>query len=115
MIGYIEFAILINFEKTHYRDVCGHMYTEFQEALYRPSIIDPNDRLIFVLFGENVFKVDSVVAKVDSFEGVKSAGVYILTKWQYYDDWIIRKIDERLLPQRPLSHKSIKAAATPLV
>lgn len=32
MIGYIEFAILINFEKTHYRDVCGRMYTEFQEA-----------------------------------------------------------------------------------
>jgi DNA-binding Lrp family transcriptional regulator len=116
MIGYIQFAILINFEKTHYRDVCERMYREFQEnILYRPSIIDPNDQLIFVLFGENVFKVDSVLAKVDSFEGVKSADVYILTKWQYYDDWIIRKIDERLLPQRPLSHKSMKAAPTPFV
>ncbi|MDQ6866566.1 MAG: Lrp/AsnC family transcriptional regulator [Thermoproteota archaeon] len=97
MIGYIQFAILINFEKTHYRDVCERMYTEFQEnILYRPSIIDPNDRLIFVLFAENVFKVDSVLAKVDSLAGVKSADVYILTKWQYYDDWIIRKIDEKL-------------------
>jgi DNA-binding Lrp family transcriptional regulator len=134
MVGYIQFAILINFEKTHYRDVCERMYTEFQEnilyrpsmidlqenilyrhsmidlqenILYRPSMIDPNDWLIFVLFGENVFKVDSVLAKVDSFAGVKSADVYILVKWQYYDDWIIREIDERLLP---LSRKSIKVA-----
>jgi hypothetical protein len=87
------------------------MYTEFQEnILYHPSVIDPNDSLIFVLFGENVFKVDSVLAKVDSFEGVKSADVYILIKWQYYDNWIIREIDERLLPQRPLVRKSIKVA-----
>jgi DNA-binding Lrp family transcriptional regulator len=112
MIGYIQFAILINVEKSHYRDVYERMYSEFQEnILYHPSTIDPNDRLIFVLFGENVFMIDFILAKVDSFEGVKSADVYILTKWQYYDDWIIREIDERLLPLRPpLSRKSIKVA-----
>jgi hypothetical protein len=83
---------------------------EFQEnILYRPSIIDPDDRLIFVLFAENVFMVDFILAKVDSFEGVKNAAAYILTKLQYYNDWIIREIDERLLPQRPLG-KSIKTA-----
>ena len=112
MIGYVQFAILINFEKTHYRNVCERMYTEFQEnILYRPSIIDPDDRLIFVLFGENVFMIDFILAKIDSFEGVKSADVYILTKWKYYNDWIIREIDERLLSQRPLSDKSIKASS----
>jgi DNA-binding Lrp family transcriptional regulator len=111
MIGYVQFAILINIEKTHYRNVCERMYTEFQEnILYRPSMIDPDDRLIFVLFGENVFMIDFILAKVDSFEGVKNADVYILVKWQYYDDWIIREIDERLLSQRPLSSKSIKVA-----
>ena len=46
------------------------MYSEFQEnILYRPSIIDPNDLLIFILFGENVFTIDFVLAKVDTFEG----------------------------------------------
>jgi len=117
MIGYVQFAILINVEKSHYRDVYERMYSEFQEnILYRPSIIDPNDLLIFILFGENVFTVDSILAKVDSFEGVRRADVYIVTKLQYYNDWIVREIEERLLPpQRPLSHKSIKAAGTPLV
>jgi len=117
MIGYVQFAILINVEKSHYRDVYERMYSEFQEnILYRPSIIDPNDLLIFILFGENVFTVDSILAKVDSFEGVRGADVYIVTKLQYYNDWIVREIEERLLsPQRPLSHKSIKAASTPLV
>lgn len=34
------------------------------------------------------------LARVNSFEGVKSADVYILTKWQYYDDWIMKEINE---------------------
>ena len=77
------------------------MYTEFQEnILYFPSITDLNDPLIFVLFGENVFMIDLVLAKVDSFDGVKNADVYILSKLQYHDDWIIREIDEKLLRQR---------------
>ena len=78
----------------------------FQEnILYVPSVIDPNDWLLFVLFGKNVFTVDLILAKVDSFEGVKSADGYILTKWQYYDDWIMREIEEKLLLP-PLSRNS---------
>jgi DNA-binding Lrp family transcriptional regulator len=110
MIGYVQFGIPIITVKSHYRSVYERMYLEFQEnILYCPSVIDPDDRLTFVLFGENVFMVDSVLAKVDSFEGVKSADAYIVTKLQYYDDWAIREIDERLLPL-PLSRKSIKVA-----
>ena len=67
---YVQFAILINIEKSHDRDVYERIYSEFQEIiLYRPSIIDPNDLLIFILFGENVFTIDFVLAKVDTFEG----------------------------------------------
>jgi len=107
MIGYVQFTILISVEKSHYRSVCEHMYMEFQEnVLYHPSTIDPDDLLIFVLFGENVFMIDFILSTVDSFEGVKNVDVYILTKWQYYDDWIIRKIDERLC--RIVSPKSIQ-------
>ena len=101
MIGYVQFAIVINVEKAHYRNVRELIHREFQESiLYHPSIIDPNDSLTFVLYGENVFKVDSVLATVDSIEWVRSADIYILTKLQYYDDWIIREIDERLGPQQ---------------
>ncbi len=101
--------------KSYYRSVYERMYSEFQEnILYCPSVIDPNDRLTFVLFAENIFKVDSVLAKVDSFEGVKSADAYIVTKLQYYDDWIIKEIDKRLLPL-PLSRKSIKMAGALMV
>jgi hypothetical protein len=98
MIGYVQFAIPIITVKSHYRSVYERMYSEFQEnILYSPSVIDPNNRLTFILFGENVFTVDSVLAKVDSFEGVERADIYILTKIRYYRDWIIREIDERLL------------------
>jgi DNA-binding Lrp family transcriptional regulator len=98
MIGYVQFAIPIIAVKSHYRSVYERMYSEFQEnILYNPSEIDPDDRMTFILFGENVFTVDSVLAKVNSFEGVKWADAFILTKLQYYHDWIIKEIDERLL------------------
>ena len=100
MIGYIQFSMPIVVAKSHYRSIIERMYSEFQEnILYVPSVIDPNGWLIYVLFAENVFSVDSILSKIDSFEGVKSADVYIRIKWQYYEDWIIREIDKRLLPQ----------------
>jgi DNA-binding Lrp family transcriptional regulator len=97
MIGYIQFAIPIITTKFHRRSVIERMYSEFQASiLYSPSVIDSEDRLTFVLFSENVFTVDSVLTKVSSFKGVKSADVYILTKWQYHDDWIIKEINNRI-------------------
>lgn len=87
MVGYVQFCILIIAAKSHYRSIYERMYSEFQERiLYRQSVIEPDDLLIFVLFGENVFTADSVLAKVDSFEGVKMADAFIVTELQYYDD-----------------------------
>ena len=98
MIGYIQFAIPIIVAKPHYHKVRERMYSEFQtNILYSPSVIQPEDQLTFVLFGENVFVVDYVLARVNSFTGVNSADAYILTEWQYYDDWILKEIKKRLL------------------
>jgi DNA-binding Lrp family transcriptional regulator len=106
MIGYIQFVIPIIVAKSHYHNVLERMYSEFQaNILYSPSVIQPENQLTFVLFGENVFVVDYVLAKVNSFAGVNNADAYILTKWQYYDDWILKEINNRLL-LRPLLPKS---------
>jgi DNA-binding Lrp family transcriptional regulator len=105
MIGYIQFVIPIIVAKSHY-DVLERMYSEFQASiLYSPSIIQPENQLTFVLYGENVFMVDDILIKVNSFAGVNSADAYILTKWQYYDDWIMKEINKRLL-LRPMLQRS---------
>ena len=109
MIGYIQFVIPIITTKFHRRSVLERMYSEFQaNILYSPSVIDSEDRLTFVLFSENVFTIDSVLDKVSSFEGVKSADVYILTKWQYHDDWIMKIISNRISQRQPFLYRSIK-------
>ena len=106
MIGYIQFVIPITVAKFHYHNVRERMYSEFQaNILYSSSVIEPEDQLTFVLFGENVFVIDYVLARVNSFAGVKSADAYILTKLQYYDDWIMKEINKRLL-LRPVLHRS---------
>ena len=105
MIGYIQFVIPIIVAKSHYHNVRERMYSEFQKnILYSPSVIQPENQLTFVLFGENVFVVDYVLARVNSFAGVNSADAYILTKWQYYHDWIMKEINNRLL-LRPVLHR----------
>jgi DNA-binding Lrp family transcriptional regulator len=107
MIGYIQFVISITVAKSHYHNVLERMYSEFQEnILYRTSLIEPEDHLTFVFFGENVFVVDHVLARVNSFAGVKSADVYMLTEWQYYDDWIMKEINSRLLLRPILRNRS---------
>jgi DNA-binding Lrp family transcriptional regulator len=106
MIGYVQFVIPITVAKSQYHNVLERMYSEFQaNILYSPSVIEPKDRLAFVLFGENVFAVDYALARVNSFAGVTSADAYILTKWQYHDDWIMKEINKRLL-LRPILHRS---------
>ncbi len=106
MIGYIQFVIPITVAKSQYHNILERMYSEFQaNILYSPSVIQPEDQLTFILFGENVFVVDYVLARVNSFAGVKSADAYILTKLQYYDDWIMKEINKRLL-LRPILHRS---------
>lgn len=76
MIGYIQFAIPIITTKFYRQSILERMYSEFQtNILYSPSVIDSEERLTFVLFAENVFTVDSILAKVTSFKGVKSADV----------------------------------------
>ena len=51
------------------------------------------------------FQADYVLARVNSFVGVTNADAYILTKWQYYHDWIMKEINNRLL-LRPVLHRS---------
>jgi DNA-binding Lrp family transcriptional regulator len=105
MIGYIQFVIPIIVAKSQYHNVLERMYSEFQtNILYSPSIIQPENQLTFVLFGENVFVVDRVLARVNSFTGVNSADAYILTKWHYYDNWIMKEINKRLLVH-PVLHR----------
>lgn len=105
MIGYIQFAVPIVTTKFHRRSVLEHLYSEFQEnILYNPSVIDSEDRLTFVFFAENIFTVDSVLDRISHFEGVKSADAYILTKWQYHDEWIVNEIDNRISQRKQLLH-----------
>lgn len=98
MTGYIQFAIPIITSRFNRRRVIERIYSEsLENILYSPSVIDGEDRLLFVLFAENVFTVDSILSNVISFAGVESADVYILTKWQYHFGGIIKEIDNKIL------------------
>ncbi len=54
------------------------------------------DRIFAVLSCTNIPTVDSILEKLESYEGVKQIEPYITTKLIYYQDWLQREIGKRL-------------------
>ena len=69
--------------------------------------VPKNKRIEYEIFAVDVLYSDTLYTIV-------SLSSTILTKLQYYDDWIITEIDERLLP-RPLSRDSIKVVGASIL
>ena len=84
----------------------------------RPNLWLKNKRIEYEIFAVDALYSDILydfrLKKIHSEPGSVSLSSAILTKLQYYDDWIIREIDERLLP-RPLSRKSMKVTGAFMV
>ena len=47
--------------------------------------------------GNDVFAIDSMFKKIQSFQGVKKVELYVFTKIGYHRDWIASEIDHRLI------------------
>ena len=62
-----------------------------------------------VLFGQDIFTVDSILNKIQSLEGVEDSELSILTKITYHKDWAIKEINQRISSSLPPSkHFSLK-------
>ena len=95
------------------------MSTMGEYAPGRPNLWPKNKRIEYEIFAVDALYSDILYdflteKKFHSEPGSVSLSSAILTKLQYYDDWIIREIDKRLLP-RPLSRKSIRATGAFMV
>jgi len=99
LIGYIEFAVLMNIDMSHHRNIVERIYHELQEYL----LFIPNGyqkEVIFaVFFCANVPKVNSVLRKLESYDGVNRVEIFITTSLVHCQDWLKREIDKRIKDQ----------------
>jgi DNA-binding Lrp family transcriptional regulator len=95
--GYIQFAIAISVNERFYHQVLERIYRELSEnLLVQPAITNPNDLIVLIMFSQDIFTVDSIHRRIESFDGVKHAELDILTGITLTQEWMVNEVEQRL-------------------
>jgi DNA-binding Lrp family transcriptional regulator len=95
--GYIQFVIVISVKETLYQYVLECIYRELSgNLLLQAPITSPDNLIVLIMFSQDIFTVDSILRKVESFDGVKTAELDILTGITLSQDWMVNEIERRL-------------------
>jgi DNA-binding Lrp family transcriptional regulator len=96
MKGYSYFSILAQADNNLFQDIIKRIYSELPRYLLRHPTLIHKDVIILNLYSENVFDIETIFRKVESFPGVKKAEVFQPLDIKWPQDWLIKEIDERL-------------------
>jgi DNA-binding Lrp family transcriptional regulator len=96
LIGYIEFALIIDVDMKFHGNVCDTISYEMEEyLLFIPNVY--KDNVIFaVFFCANIPTLDFILTRLQSYKGVKKIDLFITTRLAFYQDWLKREINKRL-------------------
>ena len=109
MRGYIVSVVWANTEKGSYRDVLEKSYLDLKDSffLYSPAL-GQQDMIYWVFCTTDVFVLDSVLKRIESYTGVRKVDVFIPTHIEYHKEVIIREIERKLVEgKRSLEDKEI--------
>lgn len=96
LVGYIEFAVIINVDKSLYVYVLKMIHRELQEYLMFIPNATQYEVIFTVFFCANIPTVDSILTTIRSFEGVERAEIFVTTKLVFFNEWLKREINSRL-------------------
>ncbi len=107
LVGYIEFAVVIDVEKSLFQKVLERIYLEMQDYLLFILNMNQNEVIFAVLSCTNIPTVDLILARLESYTGVKQIEPHITTKLIYYQDWLQREIDKRLRSEEEVHQQQL--------
>jgi DNA-binding Lrp family transcriptional regulator len=96
MKGYNYFSILAQADKSLFQDITKRIYSDLSRYLLRQPTLIHKDVIILNLFSENVFDIERIFRKVESFPGIKKAEVFQPLDIKWLQDWLVTEIDERV-------------------
>jgi DNA-binding Lrp family transcriptional regulator len=105
LTGYIEFAVLINIDVPHYQNIVEKIYGELQEYLLMIPDSYQKEVIFAVFFCANIPTVNSILRRLESYDGVNKVEVFITTSLVFYQDWLKSEVDKRI-SQKYLSYSS---------
>ena len=99
LVGYIEFPALIHVKEASYQSVVERIYQELQENLFllvSTRYWDQKGFIFAVFFASNISKVNLLLRRLNSYDGVVMVESFITTNLTFYHDWLKSEIDKRI-------------------
>ncbi|MDQ3807626.1 MAG: hypothetical protein M3298_05610, partial [Thermoproteota archaeon] len=96
MKGYNYFSILAQADKGFFHDIIKRIYADLSRNLLRHPMLIHKDVIILNLYSENVFDIERIFRKVESFPGIKKAEVFQPLDIRWLQDWMVTEIDTRM-------------------
>lgn len=99
--GYIMYVVSANIEKGSYRKVLEMSYADLKDSfcVYSP-LLSQQDTIHWIFFSKDVFALDSVIKRIESYPGVRKVDVFIPISTEYHEEVIIKEIERKLVDKR---------------
>ena len=96
LVGYIEFAVVINIQAAYHQNIIERIYNEMQEHLLIVQDTYQKEVIFAVFFCANIPTVDLILKRLESYDGVNKVEVFITTSLMYYQEWLKREIEKKI-------------------
>lgn len=101
MKGYIQFSMMLDVDAKKYRQVVRQIYDELSENfLLPPPPIYQESAFVVVLYSDNVYAMDEMFRKVKRLDGVKNVELFMPSKIEFKQEWLVKAIDSLLRKNR---------------
>ena len=99
--GYIVSVVSANIEKGSYRSVLERSYAGLKDSLCVCSpMLSQQDVIFWLFFSKDVFALDSVIKRIESYPGVRKVDVLIPISIEFHKEAIIKEIERKLVDKR---------------
>jgi DNA-binding Lrp family transcriptional regulator len=97
MQGYIRFIMVARVDRKGSQKSIRQIQEELEKSFVIAfPILIQEELTTWQLVDQNIFEIDSVLKKIELLGEVTGAYFYILSKMDFYRDWIEREIDSKL-------------------
>jgi DNA-binding Lrp family transcriptional regulator len=95
--GYIVSVISANIERGSYTKVLERSYTDLEDSffIYSP-MLSQQDVIHWLFFSKDVFALDLVVKRVETYPGIRKVDVFIPISIEYHKDILTKEIERKL-------------------
>ena len=95
--GYIVSVVSANTERGSYRKILERSYEDLNDSFcaYTPMLSDEQDVIYWLFFSKDVFALDSVIKRIESYPGVRKVDVFIPISIEFHKEVIIKEIERK--------------------